>query len=143
MLPVVRKRIIERILEYAMGSFAPSLFTIFSDSATAEVRFLLSSKPAIATNIKNDNFTIVFHFVEHAVWPELNCEHEWTAIAFRNYKYGKFRLWYCNNCAAIGPRKVITQNEMLNRANKFNLPLPLGLLKDWELLKDGPFVAKQ
>ncbi len=49
-------------------------------------------------------------------WPELQCAHEWTAIAYREGCMGTYRLWFCDHCAAIGPRKIQTRKEVGERA---------------------------
>lgn len=139
----VRKRIIERILDYAMGSFTPSHFTIYTDAADVlPVRFLLSGRPCLAEGVKADNYTVVCTLADDADWPEFHCEHEWSAIAHReNRSTGKFRVWYCDRCAAIGPRKAQTQQEVIDRAERAGFPMRG--FRAAGMLKQGPLIAEQ
>ena len=75
--------------------------------------------------------------------------HEWTAIAKRpGYRDELVRVWFCDNCAAIGPRKVQTKKEVIARADRAGIgALFIGMsMVDADrsgLLKSGDLIAKE
>jgi hypothetical protein len=130
----MRSKIISRFFEFAMGSICPEKWTVYPDEGTP-VRCLIAGKQHRIVEIKGR--ALRCRPVSED-WPESDCKHEWTAIGHREANGIKFRIWYCDNCASIGPRKVQTFEEVSKRCNFF----PLEAMREAGMTKKGPLVSK-
>jgi hypothetical protein len=132
----VRKKIIDKIIGWALASPSPAGVTIYPDLPEDPVRFLLWGQQCRSVKFKDNVLT--YHHIDDEVWPETECEHEWSLIS-----RDPSEIFYCDNCAATGPWKIFTFEKAIEVLNsRFGVSVTPEVAGRSGIFNTDPIVSK-